>query len=233
MKKILITILSCLSLVVSAQQSVGVQIAFDQPRLLLNDGTSKKLSNRTTFNGFKAGIVYDATLIKGFGFSLALNYGFSRHHTKWTTDKSYQGTAHQIKNQSYIHTLEIPIDWQYKFEIAKEFYLILYTGPALQYNFVFKEKTSKRSLQDPDNISSTSHSRYSVNNDDDKLKDYTPLNLLWSVGAGIQYQRYFIRAGYDFGIYNPFRDVNLGNEYKMRGRFDQWQIKFGIYFASF
>jgi len=233
MKKTLIILLSCLSITALAQQSLGVQVAFDQPRLLLNDGTSKKLTDRTTFNGFKVGLVYDATLIKGFGFSLALNYGFSGRHTKWLTDPAFQGTAHQIKLQSYIHTLEIPIDWQYKFEIAKEFYLILYTGPALQYNFVFKEKTSKRDLTKPDNVVVKSGSRYKTDSDNDGLKDYTPINLLWSVGLGVQYKRYFIRGGYDFGIYNPYRDVNQDKEYKMRGRFDQWQLKLGIYFKAF
>ncbi len=227
MKKVIIILLSCFSITAAAQQWLGVQVAFDQPRLLLNDGTSKKLTNRTIFNGFKIGLVYDATLIKGFGFSLALNYGFSEHHTNWEDDPSVMGIAQEIKYQSLLHTLEIPIDWQYKFEIAKEFWLILYTGPALQYNFVLKEKISVRNnanLENKNAIQVTEQSHYEIDIDNDGRKDYTPINLLWSVGGGIQYKRYFLRAGYDFGIYNPFRDVDLGKEFNMRGRFDQWQI---------
>jgi hypothetical protein len=69
------------------------------------------------------------------------------------------------------------------------------------------------------------------------MNDYAlkRLNVTWGVGAGFQYERYFLRGGYDFGLINPYKAyqftemVNDGNP-RTRGRFDQWQIKLGIYF---
>jgi hypothetical protein len=56
------------------------------------------------------------------------------------------------------------------------------------------------------------------------------------LGAGFQYDRYFLRGGYDFGLINPYKashhfdytETNGGNP-RTRGRFDQWQIKLGMY----
>ena len=68
------------------------------------------------------------------------------------------------------------------------------------------------------------------------MKDYAlkRLNVTWGIGAGFQYERYFLRGGYDFGLVNPYKAyqftevVNDGNP-RTRGRFDQWQVKLGIY----
>mgnify|MGYP003456251769 FL=1 len=56
------------------------------------------------------------------------------------------------------------------------------------------------------------------------------LNVTWGVGAGLQYKRYFLRGGYDFGLINPYKsDMFDGFDIYTRGRFDQWQIKLGMY----
>jgi hypothetical protein len=60
------------------------------------------------------------------------------------------------------------------------------------------------------------------------------LNVTWGVGAGFQYDRYFLRGGYDFGIINPNKERSfVGHDAYTRGRFDQWQIKVGMYLWQF
>ena len=68
-----------------------------------------------------------------------------------------------------------------------------------------------------------------------KDKELKRINVTWGLGAGFQYDRYFLRGGYDFGLINPYKasqfdytDTNGGRP-RTRGRFDQWQIKVGIY----
>ena len=57
------------------------------------------------------------------------------------------------------------------------------------------------------------------------------INVTWGIGAGFQYDRYFLRGGYDFGLINPYVSQTFtGQDVYTRGRFDQWQIKLGIYF---
>jgi hypothetical protein len=137
-----------------------------------------------------------------------------------------------VRSRGQYHQLEIPVDWQYKFEIAKRTWIILYTGPTLQCGLdltskLYKTNNGKEISLDKD---------YSFYSEDMKYKELKRINVTWGLGAGFQYERYFLRGGYDFGLINPYKashhfdytETNGGNP-RTRGRFDQWQIKLGMY----
>ena len=233
MKKIILcAILACATIqFANAQkQYIGVQVGFTQPTTRLNMPVSgkEKTLTPTALNGFKVGVVYDATLVAGFGYTIGLNYTFGAKKTDWksvgsnTYPRSYKSTMY--------HQLEIPVDWQYKFEIAQNTWLILYTGPTLQCGLTFKDKWYIRS----DNTSNAFTHEENLYSEED-MADYAlkRLNVTWGIGAGFQYERYFLRGGYDFGLINPYKaqSFNVSEEYRpyTRGRFDQWQIKLGMY----
>lgn len=210
------------------KQFFGVQIGYTQPITRLNlpvSGKEKELTP-TIYNGFKVGVVYDATIVAGFGYSIGLNYTFGANESEW----KQTGIAYfpREKTQEVYHQLEIPVDWQYKFEIAKRTWLMLYTGPTLQCGLAFQNHTFKQRLANAEPTIETVD-RYTMKNNFALQR----INVTWGVGAGIQYERYFVRGGYDFGIINPyiaksFDVTDVYNPYT-RGRFDQWQIKLGIY----
>ena len=231
MKKIILcAILACATIqFANAQkQYIGVQVGFTQPTTRLNMPVSgkEKTLTPTALNGFKVGVVYDATLVAGFGYTIGLNYTFGAKKTDWksvgsnTYPRSYRSTMY--------HQLEIPVDWQYKFEIAKKTWFMLYTGPTLQCGLAFKESTYNQITSSGD-ITIDAKDRYNMKS----VFALNRLNVTWGVGAGLQYERYFIRGGYDFGLINPYKsDVfNISDEYSpyTRGRFDQWQLKIGMY----
>lgn len=228
-KSILCAILVCCNILLihaESSQFIGVHAGFTQPITRLNApnvGMEKKL-NPTTYNGFKFGAVYDATLVKGFGYTIAINYTFGENRTDWKQVGSYPYPRQHTRD--YYHQLEIPVDWQYKFRIAQNTWFILYSGPTLQCGLVFSKNTHKQTLPNGD-IDVTKY---------DRFKDFQRLNVTWGVGAGLQFDRYFIRGGYDFGLINPFKADKfiVTEDYQpyTRGRFDQWQIKLGIYLFS-
>jgi hypothetical protein len=237
MKRVFLTfaILTTL-LTVQAQDYLGIQLGYARPITRLNApvmNTDKAL-NASAYNGFKVGLVYDATIVKGFGVSMGLNYTFAANKTDKVSATSV-GLYPQLFSRGQYHQIEIPIDWQYKFEIAKRTWLLLYTGPTLQCGLAFNQKgylfDGKQELPDTQG----NKSFYSQ----EDMNDYAlkRLNVTWGVGAGFQYERYFLRGGYDFGLINPYKAyqftemVNDGNP-RTRGRFDQWQIKLGIYFCE-
>ncbi|HCS87715.1 MAG TPA: hypothetical protein DIW30_04710 [Bacteroidales bacterium] len=228
----------CTLSAMAQKQSLGFELGYAQPVLRENPATEKKhYPNVTKLNGLKLGLVYDATLIKGFGFRLGVNYLYGGNHTKWQSESSFS-TAQKVKYGNQMHSIEVPVDWQYKFEIAKETYLVLYTGPSFQYNFSF-DKTTYRKNEITGQSTENKENHFKADKDQDDTPDYRPWNLTWGLGAGFQYQNYYIRGGYDFGIINHYNDrfyndsANPDNEYRMRGRFDQWSIKIGIYFLNF
>lgn len=223
-------------------QFIGLQLGFAEPITRLNAPIQTdvtKLSTTTIYNGLKVGFVYDATLVKGFGFSMALNYTFGAGSTDWT--QKYTGLIYpKTRTRSFYHQIELPVDWQYKFEIAKRTWLILYTGPTIQCGLAMQ---GKEYTQD-DSGTTTQTAVINYYNAEPYSKDANPegagdralkrMNVTWGVGAGFQYDRYFIRGGYDFGIINPYHAQSFSDQdIYTRGRFDQWQIKLGIYLWEF
>jgi hypothetical protein len=229
MKKILLLILLVVSSVVAnAKDYFGVNVGYAQPTTRLNTANNKDGLTSIGYNGLKVGLVYDFTWLKGFGVSMGLNYTFAANTSDWSSvgKLPYPKT----RSKSFYHQLEIPIDWQYKFEIAQNTWVILYTGPTLQCGLDF---TKRNFTDNGKEVTFTSENNvYSV----DDMKDYAlkRINVTWGIGAGFQYERYFIRGGYDFGIINPYKAQSFtGYDAYTRGRFDQWQIKLGMYLWQF
>ncbi len=222
-------------------QGFGIQVGFAQPILRLDPdptpwvGTapyqyySLGLDNKTKANGVKVGVVYDVTYVKGFGSSIGLNYTYAAAKSGWEQVGTVAEYPIARKHTKY-HALELYVDWQYKFEVAKETYIILYTGPSIQYAVSLKSYVTTKGLADqPETLLPNSEYSHYGNNDrpDENMK---ALNVTWGVGAGFQYQRFFLRGGYDFGLINPYRNRTFeGSSLSTGGRLDQWQIKLGVY----
>ena len=257
MKKVFLTLLAvCLASGAMAvdlpKQGFGLQIGWAQPIIRLNSpdnpSTAKdSLANTIHLKGFKVGVVYDASIIAGFGTSIALNYTFGLQHSKWKSMNPYNDYPRTRTTIMY-HQIELSVDWQYKFEIAKETYLMLYTGPTIQCGVAFDMRLDQQNEDIPsgeiETIEGDWKNAYKVDKEDKiPVKDPTGkthvpadnalrrLNITWGVGAGFQYKRYFLRGGYDFGLINPYKNADFagGNQAHTRGRYDQWQIKLGVY----
>lgn len=239
MKKGLITLLMVCAAVSAfavdlPKQGFGFQIGWAQPTLRVNDGATKDtLNHNLKFHGFKVGLVYDASYIAGFGSTIGLNYTFGAYNGSWKKTTMYN----YPRERQFItyNELEIFVDWQYKFEIAKETYLMLYTGPTLQCGLALNWRkdiktediyTGKVTTKIGDRTNA-----YKID-EDSPLRDnaFRRINITWGVGAGFQYQRYFIRGGYDFGLMVPYKNQDFSTGYHARGRLDQWTVKIGMYF---
>lgn len=222
------------------KQGFGLQIGWAQPILRLNSkdnpsDAKDSLTNIVRMNGFKVGVVYDGSFVKGFGTSIGLNYTFGMSNGGWKS--MYPNNVYPKSRQLITYQeLEVFVDWQYKFEIAKETYLMLYTGPTMQCGLAFSMRQDKRD-ENPytGETTTTIGQRYSAYTTDKHNEALKRLNVTWGVGAGFQYKRYFIRGGYDFGLINPYKysqfEDNAGNpmDHYTRGRLDQWNVKVGIY----
>lgn len=189
---------------------------------------------KTVYKGFKVGLIYDATIVKGFGCVMGLNYTYGVNVDKWAAvdPLSYTGYP-QLRTVSQFHSFEIPVDWQYKFQVAGGTYLILYTGPTIQVHVAARDKYYYKETVFSDVKVSRDINPFSE--DDMGGFTYSRYNVLWGVGAGFQFERYFIRGGYDFGIVNGYKHSTLPvgeNNVHIRSRLDQWQIKLGVYLWS-
>ncbi|MBQ9340192.1 MAG: hypothetical protein IJS13_07670 [Paludibacteraceae bacterium] len=249
MRKTILFVMTLLTAVAlyaeEGEQNLGFNLGFSD--VILRERSSAattKLDSKSPLYGIKAGIVYQNTMIAGFGVQLGLNYTFGTHLGKPQPVDGNISTLLEKKTDWYYHQLEIPIDWQYQFEIAKETYLIIYTGPTLNVGLSLKridlEDKLKGNFYTGELITDRKEYQLYDKNydaDGDGNRDYFRTNVMWGVGAGFRYKRYFLRGGYDFGITNPYRDryfdISTGNQWRRKGRFDQWSIKLGIYLWQF
>ena len=170
---------------------------------------------------------------------IGANYTFGTYDSGWKS-KSDFAIYPQEKEKDLYSQLELFVDWQYKFQIAGDTYIILYTGPTLQCQLSLEARVYERSS--PDDKQKPSIINHLDYNDEAMHQDYKRLNVTWGVGVGFQYDRYYLRGGYDFGLINPYKMNNFnevdgfitkyGADYSRatRGRIDQWSIKLGVFF---
>ena len=109
MKRIVFLTLAIIvaTMLVSAQQFIGVNLGYARPITQLNQpvvGQEKTLTP-TPYNGFKVGLVYDATIVKGFGFSMGLNYTFAANSTDWKSE--FASVYPQVSSRGYYHQIEL------------------------------------------------------------------------------------------------------------------------------
>lgn len=245
-RTLLLTLMLILMTSIQAQdfrQAFGLQIGYANPTLRLNcpdPNISKTQLDAYPMRGLKFGLTYDVTLVRGFGFMMALNYTYATSIDDWEDYKfDIEGRAItngiyplEVKYRNDFHQLEIAVDWQYKFEIAQDTWVILYSGPTIQCIARYDETQYLR-----DKVSYMDHGKtilaHMENPKEGSTEFYKRFNVTWGIGAGFQYDRYVIRGGYDFGLINPYsydNYVKLGfQDRNTRGRLDQWQIKLGIF----
>lgn len=254
MKRIFGIIIICVSMVIVnhayaklPNHAIGLQLGFNETIFRVNSPTiiqpkDPNILSKDVMDGFKIGCVYDVNFYKGLGCVVSLNYSFGANIQDWQ-DYYYNERGiwipqpiYQNKSTTMLHKLDIAFDMQYKIEIAKDTWLLAYTGPTIQGVLALSENNDFRGKIDKKEpiVPIVSHPSKVV-------QYYNPFNVSWGIGIGFQYEKYFIRGGYDFGLVNPlrveqFNEMNFNgvNEYKgddryVRGRNDQWQIKIGMY----
>ena len=104
---------------------------------------------------------------------------------------------------------------------------MIYTGPNIQCGLALNKNVERQAVMNGEVSKDDPIKRYATDDTNEAIKR---LNVTWGVGAGFQYQRYFLRGGYDFGLMNPYKAEQFdGIDRNTRGRFDQWSVKIGMY----
>ena len=244
-----------LSICAMAQsQGLALTMGYGQPTMreglgtnytsgnMLDDETEADygIGKTVRYKGFQAGLMYEATIIKGFGAAIHLDYTFGYNSTKWRIDETAYTGYPRYRAKMEMHCLDLAVDWQYKFEVATKTYIILYTGPTFDLNvsgkthlFCDEERYLNYDVTlDPLSQDALDDFSWDKNGGYDDFA-YSRWNVMWGVGAGFQYKRYFIRGGYDFGLITGYRNrqATVGDDLvNIKSRLDQWQIKVGIFF---
>ena len=124
---LLLCVAMCLMGIVPMKAQIGILLGFDQSINRTKIGSEATFQKKPALNGFKAGVFYEHNFKYGLGLYYGVNYNFLHDKTKWEG----QGNGWFLRTATTLHNLDFPIHFQYKLSIAKDTYLMAYTGPTL------------------------------------------------------------------------------------------------------
>ncbi|HPW66167.1 MAG TPA: hypothetical protein PLS84_03680 [Salinivirgaceae bacterium] len=144
--------------------------------------------------GYVWGNVFRYSLFGGDkGFTPAFQFGFTyvpefRYGIGIQTGAYVEIASEKPGRRRYLDiNLSFPIRAQYRYEIIKDLSVLLYTGPSFDFGVYGASKIENENYGE---------NWYTPN----EYSSYDGFNLLWGVGAGVQYKNAQVRLGGEFGL---------------------------------
>lgn len=176
-----------------------------------------KDTSTTYYNSFRAGLNVELTSSKFKNVSLLSGVLFNVvYSNKLQNYKQYS----YVQYFSYGHSIDIPLRLQYNIPFNKNLSAFVYGGPNL--NIGLKRVRGIVSTLDSTSIYFTGITSKSENLYKESLLNR--LNLQVGLGAGVQWKKYILKSGYDFGVIN----LNSGTTRKLYE--GGWYVSFGYEF---
>lgn len=189
-----------------------------------NNHRSENKSYEDLFmHGFRIGPTFDFMLPYRFSIQTGLLYTFTYGKTTqnwgvmsyedYTTPDPITGLVYNstITHRLYEHQLTIPIRLYYNVHLWKELNLFFFTGPQLHIGVALKDNLRA-------NISSATKEWFDqigqqyVPYDRYQEKELYRPTIQWGLGGGLEWERYRLQAGYDFGLNNQIHHKLVSNQ---------------------
>lgn len=187
MKKIFAIVLSAALLLMGTQ--ANAQLSFGAGYL---NSTLKVNSDNTNFNGFYLGGSYNIHLVAGLGVAPGLYYSMVSKKMQDGAAVKIPGVAIFSQNLAFNwteHALNVPINFNYGFDLARDTRVFLFAGPTLQLGLASAVKLSAKGIV-TDNLKGDCY----------KDGDYNRFNCLLGGGVGFEVADVQITIGYDYGL---------------------------------
>lgn len=157
-------------------------------------------------HGMRLGATVDLNLPHNFsvqtGALATLTYGLNDQH--WRSMDAENVKAEVLNHHIVQLQLTIPARIYYKVTLWKEMRLFFFAGPQLQFGLTNYDKIDNQTSEavtnwlNQNNIPTTEYERYIA-------KELYRTNVQFGVGGGIEWDRYRLQSGYDFGLNNLMR----------------------------
>ena len=213
----------------SKQRPVGIAIGYTQKSLLRkykiieDDGTVREekekagLTNAMLRTFFLPDIPekkYSNTVFIGLTWAPEFGYGFGLQ-----TGLYYELTMEKAKDREVYtyfaneHALAIPLRFQYRIEVAKDFSLFLYTGPSFDFGLAFNIREEE--IPYPGSLIEPEVEKYNIY----ELSNLQRFNVMWGVGGGLRYKGLQLRAGGDWGLIDIMKGYDSNDRYYLHKPF--------------
>jgi hypothetical protein len=157
------------------------------------------------FDGIKLGATAEYNLKNNFSLLTGALYNF-------IYSDNFQGNPNSlgVTYTTYGHSLDIPIRLTYTYPLNKSLKLFGFAGPNLNIGLFQNMKITSTQTYDSSNPYYVKPRSVDLYNGNDSEYQLNRLNLQIGLGGGVQWKKYQLKAGYDFGI-NNLNKLNSGN----------------------
>lgn len=164
-------------------------------------------------HGVRVGATVDFILPHNFslqtGALATFTYGQNNQH--WASISQENTQINILQHNILQLQLTIPVRAYYNTKLWKELRMFFFAGPQLQVGLTNYDIINNQTAADvtawleQNNILTTNHERYLT-------RELYRTNIQFGIGGGLEWDRYRLQAGYDFGLNNILRTPVLQNQ---------------------
>ena len=177
-------------------------------------------------HGARLGGTFTFLLPIHFSLQTGLFYTFTYgHHAQHWPSMAETPEVEYIQHRVMEHQLTIPVKMYYTVPLWRKLNLFFFTGPQLhiglaQNDYLQKHLSPKtEAWLQTQNIPTEPYDRM----DSELMR----ANIQWGLGGGLEWDRYRLQAGYDFGLNNLVRTKLVANQQMWEWG---WYVSFGYRF---
>ena len=185
---------------------VGFTVGYVSKQYVMKDNGKQEImaflggEDKKFTPAMRAGLSVNPTFKYGIGLRTGVYLEYARDVVG---EEGYieDGYGEMTKKTMHDITLSVPVQLSYRYEIIPKFSLMFYTGPVFDFGAYMMEETYHYYKKYSSSYSTTAtEGTVKSENYYSQTESYEGFNALWGVGAGIQYSRFRLDIGGEFGM---------------------------------
>lgn len=198
MKKFIISIAALAMAAISTFAQVNIGAGYSGTSMNPSEG------DNTWYNGFNVSVGYNLPLGLGFQFCPSIEYNYLTNSAN--VSAGIAGASATSKNRFNEHYLNIPLIFNYGYEISPDARIFVFAGPTGSFG-LYADYTTKLEASLGGNSGSSDKQTVNIWGED---STYKRCDVKIGVGVGIDICKHWrVQAGYDYGLVNRSKVDNL------------------------